>query len=70
MDSTFLSSSDCPGEKEASAFERERENGWRLPDLGGSEKDKSPLWSMRTMDGGNTAVSHTEVVQGSLSRRF
>lgn len=66
MYSIFLSDSDCPGE-EASAFERERENGWRLPDLGGSEKDKGPLWSMCAMDGGNTAVSHTEVVQGSLS---
>lgn len=69
MDSTFLSSSDCPGEKEASASERERENGWRLPDLGGSG-DKGPLWSMHTMDDGDTAVSYTEVVQGSLNRRF
>lgn len=54
----------------ASAFKRERENGWRLPDVGGSEKDKNPLWSTHAVDGADTAVSHTEVVQGSLSRRF
>lgn len=39
-----------------------------LPDLGGAEKIKSPFQSMGAMGDGGLAVSHTEVIQGSMSR--
>jgi hypothetical protein len=73
MDSTFLKkkkNSDCHGEKETIAFKEDWGKGWRLPDLGGTEKIKGPFWSMGAMDDGSFAVSHTEVSQGSMSRVF